>query len=427
MLFFAMFVFAKKVSDRFIKEIEWAYERFNHERKLLDRTNQAEGGMVIAENLATEKAQFLAAISHDLKQPLHAIGLFHDTLRHTLQNSESLKILEKASRSTQNLNDMLIGMLDISQLDTNETENNPSTFEVKAALSELCGEFKNKATKKGLEFRLNIEPGWHVFLDKKLFERIVYNLIDNAVKFTDSGFIDISLHKAYDSFYYELHIEDSGRGIPADKLKDVFIEFSQVRHSALTRKKGLGLGLTIVKKMCQLMGLEMRLDSNMGHGTKVMLDLPVGKVYSSADIEPKLKEANLTVDSQSIALVVEDNDQVLDAMTMLLESLGFTVLQSTNATQAMALFADSSPGLIISDFRLPGDLDGLTLLKRLQGLSNEPVAAILVTGETSAERLQLSEGSGLKVLHKPVDADVLQGAIEEVMVFSNPEQNVKGE
>jgi len=422
MLYLAMFAFTKKVNDRFMNKVEWAYERFKLERELRDRTDQAEGVTILAENEAIEKAEFLAAISHDLKQPLHAIGLFHDSLRNTLQCPESLEILEKASRSTRGLNEKLLGMLDISQLDTKKTVNNPSTFEVNNVLSELCAEFKNKAVQKGLEFQLNVEAGWYVFLDKDLFERLIYNLLDNAVKYTDSGFIDVSLCKAYDSHYYELHVKDSGQGIPAGKLKDIFIEFSQVDNPALTRKKGLGLGLTIVKKMCHLMGLEIRLDSEEGYGTKVVLDLPVATVYTTPGLSKQFKNQSKdeskkvehVENSKSMAMIIEDNNDVLDAMTMLLETLDFTVLQATNATQAMTLFAESRPNLIISDFRLPGDLDGLTLLKRFQSLSDNQVAAILVTGETSVERLQLTADSGLKVLYKPVDADVLQTAINEV-------------
>jgi len=415
MLFIAMLTFAKRVRDRFVKSVEWAHNRVKLEGELRKRTDQAEELSQMAKNDAAEKTKFIASISHDLKQPLHAIGLFHDSLRLRLKDPENIEVLDKASRSTQSLNEMLLGMLDISKLDADKMANNPAAFEVRDALNTIHEEFSERAAEKGLELRWNIESGWYVFLDRILLARLVRNLIDNAIKYTNEGFVEVSLTKAYNSLYYELHISDSGHGIPKNKLTEVFMEFSQLNNPERTRQKGLGLGLTVVKKMCHLMGLEIRLDSEVGHGTMVTLDLPVAKVDLDIKVKVEPKLANRIGNTESTVLLIEDNDQVLDAMTMLLESLNFTVLQSTNTAQALALFLDYDPRLVISDFRLPGDMDGLTLLKKLQGMSGDHLSAILVTGETSVENLQLSTDSGLKVLHKPVNADTLEAAINEVM------------
>jgi len=403
-----MLSFAKRVNQTFSDNVEWAFERDEVINELREQKMAVEHAM-------KSKTNFLASASHDLRQPLQAIGLFHDALRYRINDPESLDIMDKISSSTAALNDLLHGMLDISKLDASVVENTPRSFNLFNSLDAVYAEFNVRSKEKGIDLVFDIPEDIHIFLDEILFERIVRNLLDNAVKYTNEGSISVIATENTQLKIIELAISDTGIGIPENKLKDVFVEFSQLDNHERDRQKGLGLGLSIVKKLCELVDVEMELNSIVGEGTKVILNLPIG---SEVSVDDAISQSSTEDVSSRMVLIIEDDFQILEGMGMMLSNFGFQVSKALDADQAMAIVAAKKPDLIISDYRLPGGADGLELIGAIRSLSVTQTPAILITGDTAPERLRLTKGADVMVLHKPVEMSVLRQSIETILKLS---------
>ena len=394
--------FARKANDVFRKNAVWDYERDSLVRQLRQQKETAEQAI-------KAKSHFFASASHDLRQPLHALGLFHDALRYRINEPENLEIMDKISSSTQALNDLLHGMLDISKLDASVVENSPKHINLLESLSLVNYEFNARAREKNLELAFDIDKDINIYLDPALFERVVRNLVDNAVKYTRKGFIFVTAEEFDD--YVLLKVEDSGIGIPKDQLENVFAEFNQLDNPERDKKKGLGLGLSIVRRLCKLMKVEISLKSKVGKGSLISLKLPLGEAVQHKEIEVF---RTLTAGVSEI-LVVEDDLAVLDGMTLLLEAFGFKVSKSENAEDALRMCYSNCPDLIIADYRLPGEMDGLVLINAVRDHHQERIPAILVTGDTAPDRIKSVDNADVVVLHKPVEADVLENTINDAL------------
>jgi signal transduction histidine kinase/CheY-like chemotaxis protein len=399
--YLAIIGFGRNTNKTFVNGIKWRHERNTVIEELRAQKETAE-------NAVYAKSRFLASASHDLRQPLHALGLFNDALRSRLTDPKSLDIMDKISSSTLALNELLHGMLDISKLDANVIENNPSSIDVNKHLKPIYHEFSARAREKHLNLNLKVEPNLSIFVDEFLFERVIRNLVDNAVKYTDAGEVKISA-KLIDDTSVEIKITDTGIGIPENEIKDVFLEFTQLNNPERDKQKGLGLGLSIVKRLCQIMNIDMEFNSIEGHGTEIILDFPVGKAPTKAvDSTPE----NDFDHPQKTVLVVEDDPNILDGMALLLESFGFKAIKAACANQAMSLAHARKPDLIIADLRLPGETDGLEIIGAVRSIHNTQIPAILVTGDTAPEQIRTTSDSDVLVLHKPVETSALKQMIE---------------
>jgi signal transduction histidine kinase len=400
--YLAILGFSKNTNRIFMESIKWNKVRDS----LVDELRQQKE---TAEQAVKAKSNFLASASHDLRQPLHALGLFHDALRYRIKEPESLEIMDKVSRSTQALNELLHSMLDISKLDASVVENNPKNIHLKSFLQPIFAEFNARAKDKGLRFNTSVEDSLYVYADSILFERVIRNLIDNAVKYTEKGSVGIVAYQLNDCI--DINIVDTGIGIPDDQLENVFSEFNQLGNPERDKQKGLGLGLSIVKRLCVLMDVDIDLQSQEGKGSEVVVSVPSG----GQTIETSTSYTDSISAGESTVLIIEDDIAILDGMSLLLETFGFNVLKAITSKQAMRASSEVRPDLIIADYRLPGNEDGLELIDAVRAYHLQYIPAILVTGDTAPERIKITESADVIVLHKPVDPSILEETIEKAL------------
>lgn len=360
-----------------------------------------------AESASSAKTRFLASASHDLRQPIHALSLFGSALSKRPLDSESREIVGHMETALQALASQLDSLLDISKLDAGVVNINRQTFNLLDMAERLQVEFSPSAEEKGLSIWLDCYVDVYVETDELLFERILRNLLSNAIKYTDSGKIMLSINVEED--LVTVSVVDSGRGIPKAEQQRVFEEFYQLENPERDRRKGLGLGLAIVKRLVKLLDIKFSLYSVHNDGTRVSLTLPVSNASPTANEDrPK---ALASWDSLRL-LVVDDEMEVGLGMRALLETFGATVDVADSTQAAMALALANRPDMLLADFRLRGEDNGLDTIRNLRDLYPK-LPAILISGDTAPDRLREANEAGIKLLHKPVAAHALEDAIAE--------------
>jgi signal transduction histidine kinase len=367
----------------------------------------------IAERANRAKSGFLAAASHDLRQPVHALGLFVGALRGVKRMpAEGARLIDQMEASTTALDSLFSALLDISRLDAGVVEVHQRPFTIGPLIERICRDYREEAKAKGI--RLAAMPcGAVVRSDPLLVERILRNLVANAVRHTLAGRVLAGCRRR--GAYLQVEVWDTGPGIPSDKRELVFQEYYQLGNPERDRARGLGLGLAIVQRLTALIGASLTLRSEVGRGSCFAIDLPL-----STGAEP-VGERELRVESGALArglvLVIDDELAIREAMTGLLEAWGHTVVaagSSGEAVERLAGVADR-PDLIISDFRLREGEDGIAAIELLRSEYNEPIPAMLITGDTAPDRLRDAQTSGLLLLHKPVPNSRLRAAIVNLM------------
>lgn len=400
--YIALVGFARNANRTFKENVAWNQEKDSIVDQLREQKETAEQAI-------KAKSHFFASASHDLRQPLHALGLFHDALRYRIEKPENLALLDKISNSTQALNELLHGMLDISKLDASVVGNSPKDINLLESLRLVYSEFNERAFEKGLDLKFDLDPDVNIYVDPSLFERVVRNLVDNAIKYTDQGFVLLSAEVNDNQLF--LKIKDSGIGIPDDQQENVFTEFNQLGNPERDKQKGLGLGLSIVRRLCNLMHVDIKLESQFGQGTTVLLRLPIGDKVDVFDIE---KTQTLTQGNSNV-LIIEDDEAILEGTALLLETFGFTVAKALTSEKALELSKQSRPNLIIADYRLPGEMDGIELIDEIRQHHEVYIPAILITGDTAPDRMKNVESADVVVLHKPVESEILENTINDAL------------
>lgn len=366
----------------------------------------------IAERAIIAKSRFLAAASHDLRQPLHAMGLFLGALRSREEEPAKLEILNDMSKSAEALNSLFNSLLDVSRLDAEIIDFNPSHLFARDMFDGLRAQFVQQAEEKGIAF--SIEPRSHViYADAILLERVLRNLISNAIQYTHDGSISMRCEDHVGGAKV-LILRDTGIGIPKEAIEDVFFEYYQLNNPSRDRSNGLGLGLAIVRRLCELMDIPLEVESAEGQGTVFRLIVPGG---DPAQVEKlgRIESTPLRAAGRQV-LVIDDEAQVLQSMRHMLEGWGCEVMLAESARDALKVLAltDGSPDLIISDFRLRDDLNGVDAVEAMRESLESPVPAIIITGDTSPGRLREVSGTGLHLMHKPVNPDELQRLMQQL-------------
>ncbi len=365
---------------------------------------------LVAERAVIAKSRFLAAASHDLRQPLHAIGLFLNTLRKRETDDERLKILDDLDSSNDALKTLFNSLLDVSRLDAEIIVCNPQHFMLQDILIPVQVSLEPQAAEKGIVMQLDAE-GVALYTDPILMERVLRNLMSNAVQYTQTGSIRLWCENVFSNVV--IRLEDTGIGIPMHAADDVFLEYVQLNNPERDRTKGLGLGLSIVKRLADLMEMPLMFESKVGVGTRFVMTIARGDVSVSATSSGPVGVMRMPMAVGHRVLVVDDELQVLKSMKNTLEDWGCQVLLSDSARDALRQMAlsDFEPDLILSDYRLRGEENGVDTVCALRESFNREVPAIILTGDTSPERLRRVQESGLALLHKPVSVDELQTAV----------------
>ncbi len=383
--------------------IENSHTQFDNQQLVRDLAKEKRA----VEQAVGAKDRFLAAASHDLRQPLNAVNLFVDVLAPMQTQEKGRDIISKIRKALFGLNSMLHSLLDISKLDAGSVENNPNDIALGMLVQQLFDEYREKAPH--LKFVADIDEQIIVHADPTVLYRIVRNLIDNAAKYTHQGQVEINA-QATDT-HIALKIKDTGIGIPNDKLELVFDEFEQLNNPERNREKGLGLGLAIVQRLAKLADVNIQIDSEVGLGTLITLDIPKGRRnLSNTDAARELNSDF----SSTLALVIDNEHMILESTSLLLEGWGCEVVSCDSYTRLHRSLATCSrpPDLILSDLRLGGANNGIDAIELVREEFNRDIPAILITGDTAPGRIQLADQAQAYVLYKPIDSSVL----EELMV-----------
>ena len=366
--------------------------------------------IVIAETANRAKSSFLAAASHDLRQPVHALGLFVGALRGMAIPEDAMRILERIDVSTQALDSLFSALLDISRLDAGVVEVSRRAFPLGPMLERICRDHCRDAQDKGVALVL-ARCSITCKSDPILVERILRNLVSNAVRYTSTGRVLVGCRRRGDAVSVE--VWDTGAGIPADMREQIFQEYYQLGNAERDRAKGLGLGLAIVRRLTRLLDCPLTLRSKPGGGSCFSILIPRAGIAVVTDEPAPEAEPHATAMPRRLIVVVDDEIEIRVAMTTLLERWGHQVITADGGATAMRLLADcpTRPDLLISDFRLRREETGLQVIEALRLEYNETIPAILITGDTAPERLVEARDSGLLILHKPVSNGRLRAAI----------------
>ena len=362
------------------------------------------------------KTQFFTAASHDLRQPLHAMGLFAEALRARTHEPEVAQLVNSINESVDALEGLFSELLDITRIDSGGVEVNPVHFHVGEIFRKIALHFEPAAFEKGLGLR--IRGHRHVALaDPLLAERIVRNLVSNAIRYTEDGTVLVSCRRRGERLL--LQVWDTGPGIREEERQRVFEEFYQVpREAAPTaeQKKGLGLGLAIVRRLAALMAAPVRLASVPGKGSVFTLELPVGKVpRTTVPPIPGKAPAGITLDGRRI-VIVEDEPAVRAGLEVLLIGWGASIvsLESVGAARAWAAAADpqATPvSLVIADYRLEHGETGVAAIQVVRARFGAGVPAIVVTGSSMSGHDSEAQQHDFHLLIKPVLPNKLRAMI----------------
>jgi two-component system, sensor histidine kinase len=377
-----------------------------------DRMRSVAGERDAAIRSDQEKSRFLAIASHDLRQPMHALGLFAATLEKRLQGSAEELLVHNLVRSIDALDRSFNVMLDVSRLDAGTIEPSFQRFPLRDLFRRLHMHFAGQAEQCGLGLRFS-PGGKSVTSDPQLLERLLGNLIQNAIKYTRQGGI-VVVARTVDA-YINVEVWDTGVGIQASELPRIFDEFYQVGRGERARERGFGMGLAIVKRLAQLMGHRLVVASQLGGGTMFRIGIPVGGL---PDIEDATAPADtlpmpLPVPQPRTVLIVDDEESIRHGLALLLEEWGYQAFAAGTVEQAVQMVQslDAPPDLILSDLHLGEGPDGIAAIEAVRHVCGCDVAAVLITGDTSHEELRRANDSGHPVLFKPVQPRKLLNAL----------------
>ncbi len=405
--FFLFINFARFIQNSFVESLRLRMTLAERNRELAERNREVERA-----NLA--KSRFLAVASHDLRQPLHALNLFAAQLRDQTDPTERARLVARIDAAIDSMNELFNALLDISKLDAGVLAPDISEFPVAHLLGRIETTFAATAREKGL--RLSIVPSraW-ARSDAILLERVLLNLVSNAIRYTSRGGIVVGCRRRGDSVRIE--VWDSGIGVAEDQQLSIFGEFYQVGNPASGERAGLGLGLSIVDGLCRLLGHPIDLASRPGKGSRFSVSVP----WAAARQRPADPAATLDAIANpardKLIVVIDDDALVLDGMRGLLQSWGCRVVTADSGDAALAGLADhqEQPNLVISDYFLANGTTGVDVIERLRGVFAEPIPAFLVSGDTTRERMRDADALGLPLLHKPVSPMALRSMVNQLL------------
>ncbi|CAN7641455.1 hybrid sensor histidine kinase/response regulator [Pseudorhodoferax sp. LjRoot39] len=402
-----------RFSEQNRRVFEEAFRIRTENAALLEQLSQERERLAEARDAAVRadlsKSRFLAAASHDLRQPMQSLALNSGTLTRMHLDGESRAIAQEISEGIEVLRQMLDGLLDISQLDVGAVHPRLQQIPLKRFLDSVCERFRPAAHAKSLALRSECAEGLFVTSDVEMLRRIVSNLLDNALKFTDHGSIGAQAGPL-DGSRIRLTVWDTGRGLDARDQGQVFEDFAQVGNPQRDRRGGHGLGLGIVRRLVQLLGITYAVESRVGEGTRVHLDIPA--CGASAPVVGHATHAQPALIARRV-LVLDDDEAVRLAYQHALASLGCVVHVAATVEAACALVAAEPADVALVDYRL-GAVDGLRAIALLRQHRLD-LPAVLVSADSSVELREQAERLAVPCLRKPVTDSSLAAAINEAL------------
>jgi signal transduction histidine kinase/CheY-like chemotaxis protein len=404
-----------------LRSVTIRHQRDRLVRDLEQRNFDVREAMGEAEQSAKARARVLAAASHDLRQPLHALSVYSAVLASKPDPDLLNEVSVNIDQIVRALGNLLNGLLDLSRLSAGNYVPEHQLLSMDTLIAGVCTEYGQAAAQKNLLLVQRLEPV-RVMGDAVALGRIARNLIDNAIKYTDAGQVQIftGLDGAQAPPRAVLSVKDTGKGIPEAEQAKIFEEFYQLDNPGRDRSKGVGLGLAIVQRLCELMGATIQIESRLGEGTEFRVSMPaaVGAAISRSDEGSAAPTASL---EGRRVYVIDDERDIRNSMRALLGIWGVQASTADSVSDAEALFARSGPpDLLIVDLRLADEEHGSHLARRLQQ-RHGAFSVLIITGETSSDALREAHASGYALLQKPIAAEVLRREIVSILgAVDNP-------
>ena len=363
---------------------------------------------------SSAKSKFLASASHDLRQPLHAMEMFVEAIRQCDLDDTPRRITEKLRGSTAAMRELLDALLDISKLDAGVIVPKPDTVDLHRLIKLVCDEFRPSAQAKGLSLRVKVPEHTATQSDPALLKSILSNLVGNAIRYSDHGGVLVTCRSAGANWLLDVH--DTGHGIASAQRQEIFKEFVQLHNPQRDRAQGLGLGLAIVRRLADLLGHKVELESTVNRGSRFRIHVAKQLWRPAATTAPMMSSSSL--EQGALVVIVDDELSVREAMEMMLETWGLRTSSHPDAASALLALADEPliPLLLVCDYRLAGATNGIQVIEKIRSEYNvdSELPALLMTGDTGTADLQVAKNSGIRVMHKPVETDQLRAYLEQL-------------
>lgn len=398
--------------------IEAQQLRFRNEILARELTVQRDA----AEQAYLTKARFLAAASHDLRQPMQALSIFHELLGQEIRNDErGSRILANAQKAAEGMRTLLDALLDVSRLDANVITPNFRAFPVQTLLNQMESEFMPVAGQ--MNIRLRVMPCSALIVsDPVLLGQVLRNLLSNALRYAPDGRVLLGCRRRDN--HLDIAVFDTGIGIAPDQHAKIFGEFYQIGNKARDRNQGLGLGLAIVERVVRLLDHALAMRSEPGRGSCFSVAVPMATI---ADARPEVQPSDMDQIhvTGSLAgrriLMIDDEEAIRSGMCDLLQGWGCEVITAGSCAEALERAAACPAPLdaVISDIGLPGQGNGIDAIAALRDRFGVQLPALLITGDTSQAALQATREAGLIMLHKPIKPARLRAALTKVVIAAN--------
>jgi two-component system CheB/CheR fusion protein len=377
-----------------------------------------------AEQATMAKSRFLAAASHDLRQPLQTLALLHGLLAKTIEGEREQKLLARLEQTLDAMSGMLNALLDINQIEAGVVRAEIKTFPVNDILDRLRDEFTYHAQAKGLA--LHVLPcAAQIRSDSRLLEQMIRNLLSNALKYTKQGKVLLGCRRHGETLSIE--IWDTGIGIPAAELQSIFDEYHQIGNEARERALGLGLGLSIVQRLANLLDHRVRVASRPGRGSVFTIEVEAASMAapspsSAAPSRANGRAARAAGLRRGTILVVEDDPEVRELLELLLRDEGHRPVTAPDGPSAVQMILSKAvePDLVLADYNLPNDMSGLQLAVRMRAMLGPGIPIVILTGDIASATLRDVTEENCVLLNKPVKLDELSKAIERLFHADTP-------
>ena len=358
------------------------------------------------------KDKYLAAASHDLLQPLNAARLLISTLRERNLPSVEQVLVERTHQALEGAEDLLTDLLDISRLDQAAVKPDVALYRLDELFAPLISEFQSVALAAGLNLRAHIGH-YAIRTDLRLVTRILRNFLSNACRYTDDGCILLGARRRGDRL--RLEVWDTGRGIAADRLEAIFLEFNQLDVGRASDRKGVGLGLAIVERIAEILGYPVSVRSWPGRGSMFSIEVPISEEMPLA-ISQLPAQATTGNPLPGRRLLVIDNEvSILESMHALLEQWGCEVITATDQAGAMLALQGRAPELILADYHLDHGVVGCAVVKHLREHFEQPIPAVIITADRTDQCRRALRRLEAPMLNKPVKPGKLRAVLSQLL------------
>ena len=408
-----LLAYARTQSRQLGEAIRLKLEKEQLVEALQAEKSEADEARLRAEQANLAKTRFLAAASHDLRQPMHALGLFSASLQEMRIDPEKRAVVDNIFASIDALESLFVELLDLSRLEAGFTKPLPRHLLLADVFTRVRAQYAPIAAAKPLDLCVDA-GGAAVFADPALLERMLGNLVANAIQYTPGGSVTMTARMASDSVV--VSVSDTGPGIAEEHRERVFEEFFQIGNPERDRRKGLGLGLAIVRRIATLTGTPLQLHSQVGRGSRFELVLPLGDAAQVQPDDAVAPSAGTTdiLHGRSI-LIVDDERSVRDGMATLLERWGCSPIPAASCSEALSAVQTSQPDLIVADLRLRDGSSGIDTIDAVREAMGRQLPALIITGDTTMEAIRQVTQHSLPLLHKPVRPVRLRAALSQLL------------